>query len=178
MSLLRSRIRSFPGSFFGRLDIAPRVALDGDKHMVALRVETLGKIALQANALDNVELPRALPEPDARRLPWLCQHMRRVDLHVEVQDIRRREMDPLDNLHVAIVRHAHRLVYREHGLWFDIDGLDDERIPLPMADGMAVEGQLRLVRIGMAAPVGVNAPKPVAVRFPKDRNAPWREQEL
>jgi hypothetical protein len=56
--------------------------------MVAIRVDALDQVTGGTDALDNVELARALAEEDPRRLPRPGQDIRRDDFEVIVQDVR------------------------------------------------------------------------------------------
>src|SRR6516164_1017883 len=56
-------------------DVAARIAGDLDKYVIAILVDALGIVALQADAFDDVELARPLAEPDARGLPRPRQHV-------------------------------------------------------------------------------------------------------
>src|SRR5260370_35828400 len=73
-------------------------------------------------------------------------------------------MDAFEDVHVSVIRHADRLADRERRLRQDMDGIDDERVALPMTDRMAVES--RVWRFRMRPTVGVDAARALAARFP------------
>ena len=73
----------------------------------------------------------------------LVKNLRRENLEIDVQDVLVGEMDALDHPHVAIVRHAGGLADGERRLRQDVHRVDDQRVALPMADRMAVEGRIR-----------------------------------
>ncbi len=85
-------------------------------------------------------------------------------------------MDPLDHVHVAIVGHAHRLADGQDNLRQQGDGVDHQQVALPMADGVAVEGQVGIVR--MAAAVGVDAAQAIAVHLAQQGDAAGGVQHL
>ena len=70
-----------------RDDIAPDGFLHRHENVVALGVDALGVVAQNANAFDDVEFARPLPEGDARGLPRLGQNLRREDLEMDKQDV-------------------------------------------------------------------------------------------
>src|SRR5436190_23736356 len=70
-----------------RDNVAPGMPRDLDEDSVAILVDAFGIIPLQANALDDVELSRALPKIDAGRPPRRRQDFGRKNLKVIVQDI-------------------------------------------------------------------------------------------
>ncbi len=85
-------------------------------------------------------------------------------------------MDPFDDVHVAVVRHAHRLVDREICLRQQRNGVDDERPAFPSPDRVAMKTGVRISR--MRPPVGVDAAQPVAVALAEQRHASRRDQQL
>src|SRR5215467_3628205 len=123
----------------GCIEVASDLVRQRDKDRVAVRVGLFTEALLKAYALDDVEFPRPLAEKDPRRLPWLGEHMRRDDLEIIVQDVRRGQMNALDDVHVAVIGNAHRLAHGNIGLRPDADGVDNQCVALPMADRMAVE---------------------------------------
>ena len=54
--------------------------------------------------------------------------------------------------------------------------IDDERVSLPMANRITVEGEIWI--LWMATSVGVDAAQPIAVGFAEHRNPAWREEEF
>src|SRR5580704_14128676 len=131
-------------------DIAPDGLFDWDEDVIAIRVDALGKVALHADALDDIELAGTLPEEDSRGLPGCGQNLRREDLKIHMHDVLLGEMDALDHPHVAIVRQAGRLAHGERHLRKNVHGVDREGLALPMPDRMAVEGRVSNVRMGTA----------------------------
>ena len=123
--------------------------------MVTVRIHRFLVVARLADALDDVELARALAEEDARGLPRRGEDLGRGNLEVDVQNVLVREVDAFDDVHIAIVRHADGLADRERRLRQNIDGIDDKRVTLPMADRMAMER--RVGDVGMPTTVGVDA---------------------
>src|SRR5207253_748990 len=93
-------------SLFRRNPIAAHRVWNRNVDRVAGLVDVGLEVSLEADALDEVELARALPEINARRLPGLGQDLGRSDLQVHVQDVFPREVDALLDVHVAVVRHA------------------------------------------------------------------------
>ena len=89
-----------------RRDCPSSVFSTGTKTWSPFASIAFGVVALHADAFDDVELARALTEEDARRLPRLGQDLRRDDFQIDVQDVLVGEMDALDHVHVAVVRHA------------------------------------------------------------------------
>src|SRR3979490_808341 len=144
-------------------DIAPDGFLDRNEDVVALLVDTLGKVALYAHALSDIELPGALTEKDSRRLPRLGENLRREYLELVVQDVFVGKIDALDHPHVAIIGHTGSLADGKGHLRKNVNGVDDEGVAFPMAGRMAMEGWVR--HVGMRTAVGVDAAQPVAVGF-------------
>src|SRR5258708_1542222 len=130
-------------SFWRNAVAADRVR-DRNVDRVAVLVGAFLEIALEADAFDDVELARALPEIDARRLPRRGQDLGRGDLEVDVQDVLGREVDALLDAHVAVVRHARGLADRDIRLRHHAHRVDDEGFCLPMAGRAAMEGRVRI----------------------------------
>src|SRR3981081_1888032 len=140
---------------FGRSPVAADVVLDRNIDRVALLVGAFLEIALEADAFDDVELARALPEINARRLPRRGKNLGRGDLEVDVQQVLGREVEALLDAHVAVVRNAGGFADRDIGLRHHAYRVDDEGFSFPVADRVAVEGRIRIVWGGAAG--GVDA---------------------
>src|SRR2546425_12032903 len=143
---------------------------------IAVLVGPFDMVTLEANAFDDVELPRPLPEIYPRRLPGFGQNSRGDDFELDVQYVFVGEVYALDDPHVAVVRHARGLADGDEGLRANADRVDDERVSLPVADRVAVEGRVRVV--GMRTAVGIDPAQPVAVGLSEHRDAAGREQDL
>ena len=62
------------------------------------------------------------------------------------------------------------------GLGLDRNRVDHQGVALPMADGVAVKGQIRIV--GMRTPVGIDAAQAIAVGFAQHVDDAGGEGEL
>src|SRR4051812_22854 len=173
-NLIKTLRRS--SSSLWRNDVSPGMTRDLDKDMVSVRVDPLGIIALQAHAFHDVEFSRPLTKEDACGLPRRGQDMGSQNLEIVMQDVGLRQMHSLDDFHVAVVGNAHSLAHRQISLRQNVHGLHDQRVALPMADGMAMECELPV--IGMGAAIGIDTPQPVAVGFAEDADPARREQKL
>src|ERR1700730_6985832 len=91
--------------------IAPPMVRHGDEDRVAVLVDTLAEVSLQADTFDDIEFPGPLPEKYPRRLPGCGQYLRRDDLDVVVHDIGALQMDPFDDVQIAVVRHPGGLAH-------------------------------------------------------------------
>ncbi len=123
--------------------------------MVTILILCFPVVALLTYTLDDIELARALAEEDACGVPGLGEDLGRGNLELHVQDILVGQIDAFKDVHVSVIRHADRLADRERRLRQDVDGVDDKRVALPMADRMAVESRVWRFRVGAA--VGVDA---------------------
>src|SRR5262249_47596566 len=132
--------------------------------------------SLQADALRDVRLGPARTVKFPGRPPRMCEHMRRSDLEIVGQHVRAREVNALDDVEIAVVGYADGFADGAEGLRQDADGVDDKRVAVPAPDRMAVKTGIRIGRMWPA--VGVDAPKPIAVRLAEHRDTPRREQDF
>src|SRR5258706_11162748 len=75
---------------------------DGRKGLVAVGVLRIDEAALKAHAFDDLVFPGALAIVRAGREPRLGQELRRGDRKVVVQRVGTREVQGLDDGHVAV----------------------------------------------------------------------------
>src|SRR6266849_4292385 len=129
ISALRRLIVSVGGNAVAA-DIVRRVEENG----IAVLVGLFDMVALEANAFDDVELPRPLPEKYPRRLPGFGQNSRGDDFELDVQYVFVGEVYALDDPHVAVVRHARGLADGDKGLGANANRVDDARVSPPVAD--------------------------------------------
>src|SRR5712691_13340704 len=101
---------------------------------IAVIVDLFDMVTLEANAFDDVELPRPLPEKYPRRLPGFGENFRGDDFELDVQYVFVGKVYALDDPHVAVVRHACGLADGDKGLRANANRVDDERVSLPVAD--------------------------------------------
>src|SRR6266496_1091331 len=156
--------------------IATYIVRSINENGIAVLVGLFDMVTLEANAFDDVELPRPLPEKYPRRLPRSGQDYGGDDLAVHVQYVFVGEVYALDDPHVAVVRHARGLADGDKGLRANANRVDDKRVSLPMADRVPVEGRVRVV--GMRTAVGIDPAQPVAVGLTEHRDAARREQDF
>src|SRR5216684_3576025 len=143
---------------------------------IAVLVGLFDMVTLEANAFDDVELPRSLPEEYPRRLPGFGQSFRGDDFELDVQYVFVGKVYALDDPHVAVVRHARGLADGDKGLRANANRVDDERVSLPVADRVAVEGRVRV--LGMRTAVGIDPAQPVAVGLSEHGDTAGREQDF
>ncbi len=72
-------------------------------------------------------------------------------------------MQPLENVHVAIIGYADRLADRDIGLRHDGGGVDQQCFAVPAPDRMAVKRRIGV--FGMWTAIHVNSSHPVAIDF-------------
>src|ERR1700722_5888719 len=91
------------------------VFVEGDRceDVVAVRVLRIDEFALLTHALDDLVLLRPLAVKLTRRVPGLGQDLGGADIQIVGEGIRVQEVQMLDDMHVAVVRDADRLVDRE-----------------------------------------------------------------
>src|SRR5712691_8955568 len=134
--------------------VAAHIVRRIDENGIAVLVGLFDMVTLEANAFDDVELPRPLPEKYPRRLPGFGQNLGGDDFEVDVQYVFVGKVYALDDPHVAVVRHARGLADGDKGLRANANRVDDERVSLPVADRVAVERRVRVV--GMRTAVGID----------------------
>src|SRR6266496_3502542 len=134
--------------------IAGRVVRRINENGIAVLVGPFHIVTLEANAFDDVELPRPLPEKYPRRLPGLGQDFWGDDFEVDVQYVFVGKVYALDDPHVTVVRHARGLVDGDEGLRANANRVDHERVSFPVADRVAVRSAR--VRIGSLQMGGVS----------------------
>src|SRR5271170_5557426 len=133
----------------------------GNEYVVAVLILAWDEIFLFAFAFDDFVMTIGIAAKNARRLPRRGQNLRRRNFKVVMQNIRLRQMEPLDDMHFAVVWNADRFADRDIGLWRNGSRVDHQHIAIPMTDRMAVQCQIGI--FGMRTAVGIDAPHAVAV---------------
>src|SRR5450631_1419617 len=132
-----------------------------NEDVVAELILPRGKVFLSAFTFGNLIMTLGIATEDSRRFPACVQDLRRGYFEVVVKNVRLRQMQPFEDVHVAIVGYADRLADRNIGLRRDRDGVDHQRVAVPMPDRVAVKGQIGV--FGMRTAVQIDTSHPVAV---------------
>ena len=83
--------------------------------------------------------------------PGLQQHFRILDRRLPNQSVSV-AFDPLDDMDAPTMKIASNLVHPTDVVY--ADGVNHQRISLPVADGLSVPGVVQVVRGGMLSPIG------------------------
>src|SRR5882672_3478400 len=152
------------------------VKLNGCENRIAVLVDGIRKRTLGTHTFDDVVLLRALAIVLAGRMPGFGEQFVRGYVQIVEQGIGRPQMEVLDDVHVAVVRHSNRFVHRQVRLRQERHRVDHERVFLPVPDGMAMKARVGIGR--MRAAIGIDAPQPIAIALAEYRDPARREQNF
>src|SRR3984893_1944998 len=156
-SLLLDRARAVGSLWIRNEDVVAELILAGDE------------VFLLAFPFGDLIMTRGIAAENSRRLPGCVETLRRRYFKIVVENVALRQMDPFDDMHVAVIRDADRLADRDIGLRDDRDGVDDQRFAVPMPDRVTVKRQVGI--FGMRPAVHVDSPHSVAVDFAQHGDA-------
>src|SRR5258706_9139013 len=99
-----------------------------NEYIVAELILPRNQVFLSTFPFSDLIMTLGIATENSGRFPGCVENLRRRDFKVVVKNVRLRQMQPFENVHVAIVRYPDRLADRAIGLRRDRRGIDHQRL--------------------------------------------------